>query len=415
MQEILNRLAHLFGPYVPSLLGALAILIIGWFVALIVASLVRKAVQRTGIGPRLARFIGVTDSGLTEKWIGKGVFYVILLFVLVAFFQALGLTIAGNPLGQFLTQVFGYATQILGAAVLLLLAFIIASALRFIVKRMLTSGFASQRLNALFATTPETGGSSLSQGLGEVAYWLIFLLFLPAILGALGLQGILVPIQAMVNKLLSALPNILAAAMILTISWLIARILQRLITNVLAGIGFNNILARLGLGSIGSEAKQKPAAVVGYLTMIAIMLFASIEASRQLGFELLAGIITQFTIFFGHVLLGLVIFSIGLYLANLAADVVRTTARRQANLLATGTRVSILTLAAAMALREMGVASEIINLAFGLLIGSIAVAIALAFGLGARETAGKIVAEWRNRVISGDVKAPADNGKVVAV
>jgi hypothetical protein len=61
-------------------------------------------------------------------------------------------------------------------------------------------------------------------------------------------------------------------------------------------------------------------------------------------------------------------------------------------------RVSILVLAGAMALGQMGVASDIINLAFGLLIGAIAVAVALAFGLGGREIAGRELDKWLDSV-----------------
>ena len=73
---------------------------------------------------------------------------------------------------------------------------------------------------------------------------------------------------------------------------------------------------------------------------------------------------------------------------------VRTSATRQAGLLAVATRVSIIGLATAMGLRQMGLANEIINLAFGLLLGAIAVASALAFGLGARDVAGRTVEDW---------------------
>jgi hypothetical protein len=329
-----------------------------------------------------------------------------MLFVLVAFFQALGLTIASNPLGQFLTQVFGYATRLLGAVVLLLIAWILATALRFIVVRALGARNIEDRLGGLLATRIE-GGFSLAQTFGEVVYWLIFLLFLPAILGTLGLEGILVPVQGMLNKLLNALPNIFAAILLLVISWLIARILQRLVTSMLTGAGFNTILVRLGLIKETVEARQTPAETVGYLVMVSIMLFASIEASRLLGFELLAGMITQFTIFVGRVILGLFIFALGLYLANLAHRVILSGGSSQADLLASAARVSILILAGAMALRQIGVANEIINLAFGLLLGAVAVAAALAFGLGGRETAARIVEEWRQSIKTRGIIRPA--------
>jgi hypothetical protein len=70
----------------------------------------------------------------------------------------------------------------------------------------------------------------------------------------------------------------------------------------------------------------------------------------------------------------------------------------QAGLLAMAARVSSLVLAGAMALRQMGLANEIINLAFGLLLGAIAVAVALAFGLGGRELAARELEGWLQSV-----------------
>src|SRR5207253_3442512 len=91
----------------------------------------------------------------------------------------------------------------------------------------------------------------------------------------------------------------------------------------------------------------------------------------------------------GHVLLGLLLAAIGLYLARLAATTVRGSGMANAGTMAEVARWAILVLVGAMALREMGLAPEIINLAFGLLLGSAAVAGAIAFGVGGRHVAGR--------------------------
>ena len=70
----------------------------------------------------------------------------------------------------------------------------------------------------------------------------------------------------------------------------------------------------------------------------------------------------------------------------------RSSGATQSNLLALTARISIIVLAGAMALRQMGLANEIINLVFGLLLG--AVAAALAFGLGGRDVAGRTIEDW---------------------
>jgi hypothetical protein len=491
MQVILDQITRLVGAYIPNLIAALAILIVGWLVALIVSAIVRGVLRRTSLDNRLARLImgeKAAEGVEMERQIARGVYYLIMLFVLIAFFQTLGLTLITEPLNQLLIQVFQYAPRLLGAGLLLLIAWIVASVLKFALSRVLTAAKIDERLGSE-AGLEEEERVPLAQTLGNAMYWLVFLLFLPAVLSALELEGLLEPVQGMINQILGFLPNIFAAGLILAVGWFVARIVQQIVTNLLAaigadrlservglapvlgerrlsgllglvvyvlilipvliaalnalaleaitqpasnmlnaileaipaifaailvvviayvvgrvvaglianlltGVGFNAVLARLGLGKEPAEGERTPSEIVGYLVLVAIMLFAAIEASRLLGFVLLADLVTEFTAFAGQVVLGLIIFTIGLYLANLAANTVQASGAAQAGWLAMAARVSILVLAGAMALRQMGLANEIINLAFGLLLGAIAVAVALAFGLGGREIAAREVEGW---------------------
>ena len=134
---------------------------------------------------------------------------------------------------------------------------------------------------------------------------------------------------------------------------------------------------------------RTPSEIVGSLVLVAVLLFATVEALRLLGFAVLADLLAEFIQLGGQILLGLLVFAVGLYLANLAADLIRSSDAAHAGLLALVARVAILVLAGAMALRQMGIANEIVNLAFGLLLGAIAVAAAIAFGFGGREIAGR--------------------------
>jgi hypothetical protein len=397
-----------------------------------------------------------------------------------------------EPLTRFLNQIFEYLPNLIGPAILVVVAFLVASGLRFVVRRVVSASKLDERL-ADQAGLKEGEAPPLSKTMGDAIYWLVFLLFLPAILGALKLEGLLGPVQGMVDKTLAFLPNLLAAGVILAVGWLLARIVQRIVTNLLAavgadrlsdqvglasalgeqklsgliglvlyiiilvpvliaslnalaleaitqpasemlntflsalplvfgaalvlviayfvgrvvsslvtglltGVGFNTVLVKLGVGSEPEEGERSPAEIAGYLVLVAIMLFATVEAVGLLGFEVLAELVTQFMVFAAHVLLGLIIFVIGLFLANLASKTVLSTGARQANMLALAARVSILVLAGAMALREMGLANEIITIAFGLVLGSIAVAAAIAFGIGGRDLAGETLKRWREQL-----------------
>ncbi len=491
MQEVLLNLLQLVLNSIPTLVGAVLVLLVGWLVALVVSAVVRRVLGRTTMDNRLAAWVSGDEAaeGIeVERWIARGVFWLLMIFVLVAFFQVLGLTLITEPLNQLLIQVFQYAPRLIGGGLLLLVAWIVASILRYATSRALRIAKVEERFDTL-AGTEDAERVPLSKTLSEAVYWLVLLLFLPAVLGALAVEGLLEPVQGMIDAVLGFLPNVFAAGLILAVGWLAARIVQRivasllvsvgvdrvsarvgldqvlgeqrlsdviglvvyvlvlipvlvaaldavaldaitgpasnmlnaillslprvfaavlilvvayvvgrlvagLVTNVLTGLGFNAILARVGLGRDSSEVQWTPSEITGYLVLVGVMLLASIEASQLLGFQILATLVSELTVFLGQVVLGLVIFGIGLYLANLAAKVIMASGAAQAGLMALAARVSILVLAGAIGLSEMGLANEIIQLAFGLLLAALALAVALAFGLGGRDVAAREIDGW---------------------
>ena len=490
-RNVTDQVSQLVGGYLPSLLGALAILLIGWLVALVVAAVVRGALHRTTIDNRITAWMGASEELEVERYAGKTAFWLVMLFVLVAFFEALNLTNVTEPLNVMLSQLTGFAPRVLGAGMLLLAAWLVATVAKKLIVGVTSAAKVDERLGDE-AKVGEGETVSVSKAVADGVYWLIFLLFLPAILGALALEGLFAPVQGLVDGLLGFLPNILAAGLILAIGWFVARLVRRIVTNllvtvgvdrlsdevgagpmlgamrlsglvglivyvlilfpvllsslnalqlpaitepasnmlgtildvvpllfaavmllgvayfvgrlvsrligsVLAGSGFDNILAKLGLGQ-PDQGGRAPSALVGTLIFVAILLFASVEAASVLRFVNLAEALSGFITLGGQVILGLVVFGIGLYLANLAATTVQASGSPQAPLLATAARVAIIALTSAMALRQMGLANEIINLAFGILLGAIAVAGALAFGLGARDVAGRAVERWATKL-----------------
>ena len=136
VQRMVDESIELVGGYLPNLLGALAILVIGWLVALVVAAVVRGALHRTSLDNRVAGWL-VGDAGAgevpVERYVGKAFYYVIMVFVLVAFFQALNLTIMTEPLNALLNQLTAFAPRLVGAGLLLAIAAVVATVLRRVV------------------------------------------------------------------------------------------------------------------------------------------------------------------------------------------------------------------------------------------------------------------------------------------
>ena len=124
MQDLFSQLSaqltSLFGSYVPNLVGAIAILVVGWIIALVAAAMVRGAVHRTTLDAKLGRWVQPGLATAQEdvlKWAGRLVFYLIMLFVLLGVFQTLHLTQVTEPINRLLTQVFEFAPRLLSAMI----------------------------------------------------------------------------------------------------------------------------------------------------------------------------------------------------------------------------------------------------------------------------------------------------------
>ncbi len=114
-------------------------------------------------------------------------YYLVLLFVLVGFFNALNLELVSGPLRGLLDQVLAFVPKIVAGGVLLLVAWVLATVVRSVVSKALQATSLDDKLSS------EAGMSPMSDNLGNVLFWLIILLFLPGILGTLELDGILAP------------------------------------------------------------------------------------------------------------------------------------------------------------------------------------------------------------------------------
>ncbi|RMF65008.1 MAG: hypothetical protein D6742_13670, partial [Cyanobacteria bacterium J069] len=254
-----------------------------------------------------------------------------------------------------------------------------------------------------------------------IVYVLILIPTAIAALQALGIQAISDPAIAMLNDILTALPRIFTAALLLVVFYVIGRFIADLVTNLLTSFGFNHVFEWLGLpiqtapavtqppsppydATPGGEPtvvqptaalpRRTPSEIVGIIALVGIMLFAAVASAEVLQFQQLTAIVNGILAVAARVLVGVIVFGVGLYLANLAFNLIAGSGGRQARILAQAARIAIIALVSAMALQQMGIATDIVALAFGLLLGAIAVALAIAFGLGGRDVAAEQLREW---------------------
>ncbi|MGB3135835.1 MAG: mechanosensitive ion channel, partial [Nodosilinea sp.] len=265
------------------------------------------------------------------------------------------------------------------------------------------------------SASADSEGLSLSGLVGTVAYVLVLIPAVVAALNELDIEAISGPAVSMLERVLDAVPQIIMAGLVVAAAYFVGRFVADLVTSLLRGAGFDSIMSVLGLPELslgtgataqpGLDAEGRPIAsvqtpsrtpseLVGVLTLVAIVLFGAVTATEILNFPGLTEIVRAVLRIGARVLSGVVVFAVGLYLANLAFRLVNTMGTGQARVLAQAARIAILVFVGAMALQQMGVAPDIVNLAFGLLLGAIAVAIAIAFGLGGREVAATELRDW---------------------
>ena len=290
-----------------------------------------------------------------------------------------------DPLRDFFTSVIGFLPKIIAALVLLLAAWILAKVLRNLARRLVKASGIDRRMGRGDQTP-------IARGTGTAVFWIVWILFILAILQVLGLEGVISSIQLLFAKIFSAIPNILAAFIILAVFFFVGRLAARWVTGFLTRIRFNEVPVKLGLTDRVIEGAGSPSSIVGYIVLFVILLLAVIMAAEILNFTLLNQLIAGFTTFFAQVIWGLIIIGIGLFIANLVARILQSGGRSSATV--TLVRVFIIVLAVAIALRAMGFANDIILLIFGLILGAMAVAAALAFGLGGRRAAGRLLDRW---------------------
>ena len=384
-----DRLLELGALYGIPVLKAIVILVVGWGVAKVLAYLTKKLLDKTEIDNKLAAYLtgGRAKGAPIEAGLSKLVYWLIMLFVLLGVFQVLGLTIITQPLNALLTKITTFLPHVLGAAALAVIAWAIATALRIVVRNLLGAFQLDEKLGE--STGEETQTVSLAATLAEAVYYLVFLLFLPQILDALNMEG-LSPVKDMVGEILGFLPNLLGAVVIFFIFYLVARMVQRLVANLLASIGFDKLPDWLGLGE-PREGAASASSAAGWVLMVAVLFMGAIQALNTLGLAIVSGLAGELMQGLFSVLVAVVVFAVGLFLSSLAHRAITASGHQQAAVLANVARFAILILVGAMALHKTELAPEIVNLAFGALIVGLALAGGLAFGLGGRESAARLI------------------------
>ena len=383
VNRLLQQLTDGLGPYAPRLIGALTILAVAW----IGARLARAAVVRLGGSTRLdERLNNPGMSVLLANVAGWAVW----LFALPALLGALELKALLDPVNAMLSRMLGFLPNLFGAAVILGIGVVVAGILRQIVSGLLIAA-GSEKVAARLGMAQALGKNTLAGIAGSILFALILLPTLAASLEALGLQSVSRPVSQLLDKVFELIPRVISAAIILGVSALIGRALASVVSGLLAGMGINSLPARMGLTASGQESSFDAAAAAGKLVMLAVMFVALTEASDAIGFTVLTDAVATVGVVLARVAVAGLLLGAGLWLATVVARAIQSSSVANAPVLAHLARGAILFFAAALALHQAGLPAEIVTIAFAGVVGALAVALAIAVGVGGRHAAARLV------------------------
>ncbi len=375
--------------YLPHLLAGLVLTLIAWLIATVLRAAVTRAMQMTSMDERLSAAAGMSPM---SRNVGNVLFWLVMLMFLPSILGAFRLGGTLGPVQNMMTQALDLVPNIFAAAVIAFVGYVVAKVLRGLVTNLLSAAGADS-LNQTVGLDSEIRLSRLA---GTVVFILVLVPSLIAALDALHIDAISRPATLMLGKMLDAVPHIIAAAVIILITWYVARFVAGLLARLLESAGFDTLPARIGMGA-AMTGTTRPSQLAHWAVMFFAMLFAVVEAADQLGFYQVRDVVTSFIRFGGDIILGGLILVIGFWLANMAYNAIARASGENTAGLASVARIAILGVVIAMGLRAMGIANEIVQLAFGLTLGAVAVAVALSFGLGGREAAGKLTEYWLER------------------
>ncbi len=199
--------------------------------------------------------------------------------------------------------------------------------------------------------------------------------------------------QAVFGRIVGYLPSLLSGILILAVGYVLSLVVSRLAARILGRTRFDQF-ATERLRYRPAAARRSASSTVGRVVFWLGMLVTLSMTANALGLAALSTGLNRILGFVPNLLVAAVIIGVATVLANLAANMLGDVGHGWASRLA---RTAIMVFAAFMALNQLGIATAVVTTTFAVLLGSVAVAAAIAFGVGNIHLAGELTRNWTRR------------------
>ncbi len=377
METQLEDMGERIANFLPDLLGALLVLLIGWLIARGIKALIVKMLRKTSWDERVFGRDNIED---TNVFVGNIFYYLIMIIVLLIVLEILGISEVLTPLENMINEFLLFIPNLIGAVLIAFIGYVLA---KFVANLIHIGGGIIDRW------VDKTGfkdTEKLVDIVRKIVFIVIFIPFLIQAFNTLQLDAISEPANDILYGFTELIGEIVIAALILLVFIWGGKYLANFLEDLFRSLGLDRTAEKIQIHNM-IGAGQSLSKLVANLIYFFLVFFGIITAVEILGLSRLTEILHDILEITGQILFGIVILAIGNYISLLIYNTMTRSGKN--HFIAGVVRWAALALFIAIALRTMGIANEIVELAFGLILGAIAVAVALSYGLGGREAAGE--------------------------
>ncbi|WP_426350526.1 mechanosensitive ion channel [Alloiococcus sp. CFN-8] len=394
----LNNLEFSLLSGVPRIISAILLLILAFVVAAIAKSLVVKGGKKLGLSRYMDKW-GLSNNRNADdtlKTIGTAVFWIVFILFLPGILDTLNLSRVAIPFGEMTTAFLSFLPKLLGATLVLIVGYVIAKVVRDLLTLVLRRVKVDE-LQAKAGIAPSATTSSFSTILANIAYVLIWIPIIIAALEILDINAISEPAITMLNNILAMLPRLFIAAVLVILGVYVAKMVGSLVSNLLSGMGINNLYGKLGMGNNTAAAKHTLSDIIGGIVKFIIALLFVVEAINVVNLEILNSVGIAIIGYLPFFISAIVILGVGVFL-GIWVEGLLTKYTSASNITAMLAKCIIVFFAVFMTLNQLGISMFVVNTAFLLIMGALSIAFAISFGVGGRDFAKRSLERFERKL-----------------
>lgn len=375
---------------IPDIVAAVVILVLALVVAWLAKLVVSKILKATKLDAKLNKLeIEQKKGSSTSDYIGRLVFIIVFILFLPSVFARLGLTGVAEPISQMVTAIVAFIPNLLAAALILFIGFFVAKIIRDLLTPLLRKigldRFQNPKAKADAVPDPERSSIRLSTVVANIVYVLILIPIVIAALEVLKIAAISTPAIAMLNQIFTFIPQIILAIVLIALGAFIARFVGNLLTSLLESVGADQWLRDV-MPTNTPTIKLSVSKTLGKIVQFVILLFFIVEGLNIIQLQILQTIGSAIIAYLPNALVAVLILLAAIFCANWVEGLIHLRLRNSRGVAALA-KTAILVLALFVVFDQLQIADETINVAFRYAMMGLAVAFALAFGLGGRDFA----------------------------